>query len=128
MDQSTKNRTHEMDKHVTLLASFYFALSVVGLLSAAIVYVAVVGGGYLSGDEQAIYITSSVGTAVSTLLFVLSLPGLVAAYGLFKRRDWGRYLAIVVGAFNVFNVPFGTALAVYTFWALTQDDAIRLFQ
>jgi len=127
MTESTTNPTNDMDKHVTLLASFYVALSLVGLLAAAIVFTAVVGGGLLSGDDDAIFITSTVGTAVSALVGVLSLPGFFAAYGLFKRRNWGRFLTIVVGAMNVLYVPFGTALAVYTFWVLTQDDAIRLF-
>jgi len=128
MNEPSTQPTRDMDKHITLLASFYVALSLVGLLAAAIVFTAVVGGGLLSGDEEAIFITSTVGTAVSALVGVLSLPGLLAAYGLFKRRNWGRYLAIVFGAMNVLNVPFGTALAVYTFWVLTQDDAIRLFE
>ena len=128
MNESTATPTNDMDKHVSLLASFYLALSLVGLLAAAIVFTAVVGGGLLSNDEEAIFITSTVGTAVSTLVGIMSLPGFFAAYGLFKRRNWGRYLTIVVGAMNVLYVPFGTALAVYTFWVLTQDDAIRLFQ
>ena len=127
MNETTTNSISQMDKHVTLLAIFYVALSAVGLLAAAIVFTAVVGGGLLSGEEEAIFITSTVGTAVSSLVAVLSLPGLLAAYGLFKRRNWGRYLALVLGAMNVLNVPFGTALAVYTFWVMTQDDAIRLF-
>lgn len=127
MNETTTNAISRMDKHVTLLATCYVALSAVGLLAAAIVFTAVVGGGFLSGDEEAIFITSTVGTAVSSLVAVLSLPGLLAAYGLFKRRNWGRYLALVLGAMNVLNVPFGTALAVYTFWVLTQDDAISLF-
>jgi hypothetical protein len=128
MNETTTQNADEMEKHVSLLAAFYLALSLTGLLTAAIVYAAIVGGGLLSGDEQAIFITSTVGTAVSALVTVLSVPGLFAAYGLFKRRYWGRHLAIVVGAMNVINVPVGTALAVYTFWVLTQDDAIRLFE
>ena len=127
MNETSTNSINQMDKHITLLATFYVALSAVGLLAAAIVFTAVVGGGLLSGEEEAIFITSTVGTAVSSLVAVLSLPGLLAAYGLFKRRNWGRYLALVLGAMNVLNVPFGTALAVYTFWVMTQDDAIRLF-
>jgi len=127
MNETSTNSINQMDKHITLLATFYVALSAVGLLAAAIVFTAVVGGGLLSGEEEAIFITSTVGTAVSSLVAVLSLPGLLAAYGLFKRRNWGRYLTLVLGAMNVLNVPFGTALAVYTFWVLTQDDAIRLF-
>ena len=128
MNETSPVPTHDIDKHVTLLATLYVALSLVGLLTAAIVFTAVVGGGFLSGDEQAIFITSTVGTAVASLIGLLSIPGLIAAYGLFKRLNWGRYLTLVLGAMNVFNVPFGTALAVYTFWVLTRDDVASLFE
>jgi hypothetical protein len=116
-----------MEKHVSLLAVFFLALSVVGILAACIVFVAVVGGGFLSGDETAIFITSTVGTAVASLVGVLSIPGLFCAYGLFKHRSWGRYLALIVGAMNLLSIPFGTAVGVYAIWLLTQDEAIRLF-
>jgi len=127
MNENPTRSVNNMDKHVTLVAVCYVALSAMGILAAAIVYVAVIGGGLLSGDEDVIFYTSTVGTAVATLVGVLSIPGFFAAYGLSKRRNWGRYLALILGAMNVFAIPFGTALAVYTFWALTQDDAIRLF-
>lgn len=127
MNETAVSPVNSMDKHLTLLASCYLALSLIGVLAAAIVFTAIVGGGLLSGDEEAIFITSTVGTAVSALVFVLSIPGLFAAYGLFKRRSWSRFLTLVVGAMNVLNVPFGTALAVYTFWVLTQDEATSLF-
>jgi hypothetical protein len=117
-----------MEKHVTNLAVFYVALSAVGIMAASIVFVAVVGGGFLSGDDTAMFITSTVGTAVSSLVGILSIPGLICAYGLFKRRSWARYLSLIVGAVNLFNIPFGTALGVYTFWVLTQDEAVKLFE
>jgi hypothetical protein len=63
--------------------------AITGVLAAAIVFTAIVGSGLLSGDEDAIFITSTVGTAVAALVGVLSIPGLFAAYGLFKRRTWG---------------------------------------
>ncbi len=127
MNANTGSPVSPMDKHVTLLASCYLALSLIGVLTAAIVFTAIVGGGLLSGDEEAIFITSTVGTAVASLVFVLSIPGLFASYGLFQRRGWSRFLTLVVGAMNVLNVPFGTALAVYTFWVLTQEEATILF-
>lgn len=116
------------NEHITLLGISFIALSACGLLAAAIVFTAVVGGGLLSGDETAIFYTSRVGVAVASLLTVLSLPGFIAAVGLLKRRVWGRFVALVVGAMNLVNLPFGTALGIYAFWALTRPDAEELFQ
>jgi hypothetical protein len=39
-------------------------------------------------------------------------------YSLLTRRPWGRTLAIVVAILTLIRVPLGTALAVYTLWAL----------
>ena len=105
----TSNKASLMEKHVTLLGVLHISLSIVCAFAAVIVYVAVVGGGILSGDDTAVYYTSRVGTAVSSLLAVFSVPGFIAAYGLLKRRSWGRYLAMVLGGVNLLNVPFGTA-------------------
>jgi hypothetical protein len=51
-----------------------------------------------------------------SLLFLI--PPLVAGYGLLKRKSWGRTAGIVAAILMALNVPFGTALAVYSFWFL----------
>lgn len=43
---------------------------------------------------------------------------LIAGWGLFDRQPWARTLAIVLACFNLLNMPFGTALGVYTLWVL----------
>jgi hypothetical protein len=117
----------KMNQHITNLGILYIAFNIVGVLAAAIVYVVVVGGGALSGDDTAIFFTSRVGTAVALLLVVLSVPGIIGAFGLLTYRAWARYMILVLGAMNLYNIPFGTALGIYTLWALTQEEAARLF-
>jgi hypothetical protein len=56
-----------------------------------------------------------IGFLVSTLLFI---PTLVAGFGLLKRKSWGRTAGIVAAILAALNIPFGTALAVYSFWFL----------
>jgi hypothetical protein len=34
---------------------------------------------------------------------------------------------LILGALNLFNIPFGTALGLYTFWVLLNDEAGALF-
>ncbi|MDT7604679.1 MAG: hypothetical protein QOF61_2676 [Acidobacteriota bacterium] len=53
--------------------------------------------------------------AASLLFFT---PALVAAYGLLKRKSWGRTAGIVAAILMALNVPFGTALAAYALWFL----------
>lgn len=45
--------------------------------------------------------------------------GFLAGWGLLNRQSWARSLAIVVGVIALFfNIPFGTALGIYTLWVL----------
>ena len=47
-----------MKKHVTVVAALRIGMSILVLVAAALVFVGVVGGGLLSGDREAIRITS----------------------------------------------------------------------
>jgi hypothetical protein len=42
----------------------------------------------------------------------------LAGIGLLTRRPWARKLALVLGVLALFRFPLGTALGVYTLWAL----------
>ena len=57
---------------------------------------------------------------VALLLFI---PALVAGYGLLKRKGWARTAGIVAAILMALNIPFGTALAVYSFWFLSGRGA-----
>jgi hypothetical protein len=46
---------------------------------------------------------------------------------LLARRGSGRPAALWVAVVNLVVLPFGTALGIYTFWALLNDDARREF-
>ena len=49
---------------------------------------------------------------------LLSIPSLVAGYGMLKRRSWARVAGIVASVLSAISFPFGTALCVYTLWFL----------
>ena len=57
----------------------------------------------------------------------LAVPGLLAGWGLLTRKPWARVLAMVVGILGLVNVPIGTAIGLYTLWALTQPAATEYF-
>ncbi|MGH7664346.1 MAG: hypothetical protein ACRENI_08655 [Gemmatimonadaceae bacterium] len=116
-----------MARHITLLGVLYIALGALGLFAAVIVFVAIAGGGLLSADVVAITITSTVSTIIALFLVIISAPGVIAGVGLLGRKRWARPLALVLGALNLFNFPFGTALGVYTFWVLLNREAEREF-
>ncbi len=117
----------EMQTHVKVLGWLYIVLGVLGALIAFLVFILVLGGGLISGDEQAIAITSLVATIVGGVLFLLSIPGIIAGIGLLGYRNWARILTLILGILNLPGIPVGTILGVYTLYVLLQDETSRLF-
>lgn len=116
-----------MEKHVSILGVLYIAFSGLGILAALIVFVSVVGGGLISGNQEAITITSIVGSSVAFFLILVSVPGIIGGLGLLKHQPWSRVLVLVLGILNLINIPFGTILGIYTIWVLVQDETTKLF-
>ncbi len=77
-----------MEGHLTIVAALCIGFGALGVFIALIVLVAVTGGGFLSGDPEAIAITSIVGPAVAGFLVLISLPDIIGGIGLLKRRPW----------------------------------------
>lgn len=71
--------------------------------------------------EEGSFIPLVIGLAISAFLVLFAIPFFLAGWGLFKDRSWGTVAAIVAAVLNVMNVPFGTAISIYTFWALAKN-------
>jgi len=55
------------------------------------------------------------------------LPGIVGAVWLLKRKQWARYLVLVVSVLALLNVPPGLGIGVYSIWVLLQPETEKLF-
>lgn len=122
-----KVKYKNIDQHVTILGWLHIALNILVLFVAAFVFMILFGTGIVSGDMEAMRILTIVGVFVTGFLAVIALPGLLAGWGLLKRKSWARLLAVVLGFLNLMNFPLGTILGVYTIWALLQDGASDYF-
>ena len=61
---------------------------------------------------------------IAGILFLASAAiGIMAGWGLLERQPWARTLAIVVAFVNLLDMPFGTALGVYTLWVLLPAES-----
>jgi hypothetical protein len=104
--------------------SFALMAAVALALLAAGAGVSLAQAGSLGGAERgAVWL-------LATCAAVLGAGGAGArlvARGLHARRTPGRVLALAFAVPNLVVVPFGTALGVYTFWVLLNDDARREF-
>ena len=56
-----------------------------------------------------------------------TIPSMVAAYALLKRKKWAKPAGIVAGVFAASQMPVGTAVCVYTFWFLFSEPGRSLY-
>ena len=57
-------------------------------------------------------------TALGVLVLAKAAFGFFAGWGLMKRESWARIMVLVLAFISLFNIPFGTAIGVYTMWVL----------
>ncbi len=111
-----------MESHITILSVIYIGLGILGLIPALLVLIAIVGGGLLSGNPAAIGITSIVGPVIAGFIALWSIPSIIGGIALYNRFGWARYLVMILGVFELIWFPIGTAIGVYTLWALSRDE------
>ncbi len=116
-----------MEKHVLIVGAIHIGSSLLGLFIASIIFAAVVGGGHLSGDPDAIRITSFVGPIIAFFVAGFSVPGLIGGIWLIKRRNWARILILILSIMGLLNIPIGTAVGIYSLWALLKKETAELF-
>jgi len=117
--------------HLDLLALLYRIWGIFGVLAGASLGILAVG------TEVSLNRLGSVGMAEHAAVWMLLLVALIFAGGgafalvigrrVRLRREGTRTPAFALAALNLLLLPFGTALGVYTFWVLMNDDARRAF-
>ena len=116
-----------MEKHITLVAALQIGYGILGMLIACVVFIAVVGGGLISGDITAISVLTIVGVSVASFILLMSIPGIIGGIGLLKHREWARLLVMIMSVLNLIGFPIGTAIGIYSLWALIQDETVQIF-
>ena len=71
---------------------------------------------------------SSLFTVLGILILAKAAIGFLAGWGILHHDTWGRVLALVLAFISLFNIPFGTALGVYTMWVLLPSESQREYE
>ncbi|MGH9482898.1 MAG: zinc ribbon domain-containing protein [Terriglobales bacterium] len=61
--------------------------------------------------------------AIAMFLVIFSVLQVVAAVGLLQTQRWARLLLIILAIVLLLDIPFGTALGIYTLWVLMPDTS-----
>jgi high-affinity Fe2+/Pb2+ permease len=108
-----------MRSHVNLLGLLHVTWGGMGLLLGASLLLLAIGA-----------------AAIAALLFVVFASALALAgwanlwtgRAIRQHRSPGRTGALMLAVMNLFVLPFGTALAIYTFWVLLHNEVRALFE
>ena len=119
--------THSLDNHIKILSILFFAYGFIKCIIGIVIMSVLSMAGELSGNEDAIRITSIIGDSIASILIFLSIPNIIGGIGLYKRQKWGRILALMLCFLSLLSIPFGTALGIYGIWVLLNDDSKEIF-
>ena len=120
-----------MKPHVHLLGLLQLAWGGMALLLAASLLLLAAGAASIARSPGADPFTATF-TALLFVLFAAALAlggwaNLWTGRAIRQYRAAGRTGALGLSVVNLFVLPFGTALAIYTFWVLLHNDARALF-
>jgi threonine/homoserine efflux transporter RhtA len=120
-----------MPIHLDVLGRLHVMLGVLGVLAGASL-LALAGG-----TSRALIELDDATDAGQVGVWILLWCGAVFAIGgvalwltgraLGRRRPASRRVALALAVPNLLVVPFGTALSIYAFWVLLNDEARRAF-
>jgi hypothetical protein len=120
-----------MQIHVDVLGRLHVMLG--GFATLAGVSLVILAGGTSTAllELNDLGEAGRVGVWILVWCGVLFVIGGVALYltgrALARRRPAGRMWALALAVPNLLVVPFGTALSIYAFWVLLNDEARREF-
>ncbi len=120
---------NKMEKHVHLLGVFWIVHGGLVLMGGIIIFALLFGLSFIPDmDSEGTTVLRVVGISVGGLLWLLSVPKIIAGVGLLKRMEWARILTLILSFLALFNIPLGTALGIYSLAILLRDDTTQLFQ
>jgi phage shock protein PspC (stress-responsive transcriptional regulator) len=117
-------RRGRVQEHVRLVGLFWLALSAFNTIGGVILYV--IANTLLvhrveSGPPA--FLTPLLST-VAVLLLAKAACGFIAGWGLLQHEGWARVVVLVLAFVSLFtNIPFGTALGIYTLWVLLPAES-----
>jgi hypothetical protein len=116
-------RPGRVQGHLHLLGILWLAISAFNTIGGVILYVvANTLFAYLhemgAPPETPTGFLRSLLSVIAIFILAKAACGFLAGWGLLQRESWARVIALVLGFISLFNIPFGTAVGVYTLWVL----------
>ena len=113
-----------MKTHIQIVAALHIALGALSVIGAIVLFACLGLAGTIvvtQGEQGVAGILGLIAVVICGLLVLLGLPGIIGGWALLTERRWGRPLVLVLGVLALINIPIGTAVGIYTLWALLSD-------
>jgi hypothetical protein len=108
--------------HVHLLGIVWLAISAFNTIGGVVLYILAntlfAHLHELGAPEAPTSFLRPLLSVVAIFVLAKAACGFIAGWGLLQREPWARIIALVLGFIALFNIPFGTAVGVYTLWVL----------
>lgn len=117
-----------MERHINVVAALQIGYSIFGLIIASAFFAFFHLIGDFVDDQEAEFVLGIVANVIMVIVTIVSIPGILAGIGLFKRKEWARILTLIVSVLNLFSFPLGTGLGIYSIWALVQPEVVEEFK
>jgi len=115
-------RRSRVRDHIHLLGILWLAVSALHAVGGVILYIVAntlfAHMSELVAPEATTAFLRPLLSVVAILILAKAAVGFITGWGLLRRESWARILALVLGFLILINIPFGTALGVYTLWVL----------
>ena len=116
-------RPGRVQEHVRLLGLFWLALSAFNTIASIILYVLAntlfAHMQELGAPEGPTSFLRPLLSVIAMVVLVKAALGFIAGWGLLQHEPWARVITLVLAFISLFtNIPFGTALGIYTMWVL----------
>ena len=123
-------RAGRVQEHVRLVALFWLAFSAFNTVGSVVLYVIAntvfANPQGLGAPEASTAFLRPLLSVIAILLLGKAAIGFLAGWGLLQREKWARVIVLVLAFVSLFtNIPFGTALGVYTMWVLLPSESER---
>ena len=117
------DKDNDIHRIIIAIGNFFcglFLLIAVPVILIAIGIVGVAAPATQPGEPSPTLIVGAAGLGALVLIAVLALPFLLAGWGVWKKKSWGTVFAFITAILNITNIPLGTALGVFTIWAVVK--------
>jgi hypothetical protein len=118
-----------MKDHIKVIGILWIVFGALWLLLAVFALLVFLGVAMIPNVESiSPGILRLIGIIASAFLGLLGLPQIIGGLGLVAHKEWARILILVLAFIALVNVPFGTALGIYTMIVLFHPETVKLFQ